>query len=164
MTDKWKPTNEISEEELSSPLIRLMNFPPKKYIQRKERYCPFCNNCETSIRNIKQISKYLKKNYVQKVIEVIEKNNLVSFDRKQLIDLLDPKRELTIGTLQLQALAILVALGYLKKEIISYINKKKETHHKYLWHLNENIIIPFCYNPNNDSHDDVNWDEKRYFQ
>lgn len=164
MVMKWKEIKEegssivessisapFGKEELTKPFFKIMQSSPRKYVLRKERYCNFCNNCETSIRSIKNLRKELTKPYCQIILNCIKENKLKHFLTKDIINLTGASN-LTNGTIQNKGLAVLTALGFLKKEIITYTNKKGETKMHYAFSINEEPIIPQCYDFTNFKH------------
>jgi len=182
MTLKWKDNDEIKSDFIKSAidisdlsevdsltrenmtLGEMRRQSPRKWVIKKEKWCNGCNNAETAIRNIKKLSHILNKGYTQIVLKCIRENNLKQFTIKDLLKLLKAEN-LTEGSLQRKALAVLTCLGYIKKDIQRYKNKNNEVKIRYIFSLNDVISPTPCYDSRTDSHSDnwSSWRETKYF-
>ena len=153
MVLEWKKEEDIPKgDDFTVGILKaLAKVPPSRVVIKKERWCNECNNAETSIRGLKKISKYLNKGYVKKVLNCVNENNLSNFTIKDIINLLNGK-DITEGSYQRRALSILTCLGYFKKSIIEYENKKGEKKIKFLFTKQESVFPTKCYDKIKDEH------------
>ena len=165
MTLKWKD-NITDIEDTDITLGDMIKDSPRKYVVKKEKFCNHCNNPETAIRGLKHLTRFLSKGYIKVIWRYITENNIKTFGLKDLIKGLNAEN-LTDGSLQRKSLAILTSLGFLKKEIKEYeikINKNKSVKKmRYIFHRNNPISPPPCYNKEKDTHDSKEWRETKYF-
>lgn len=129
----------------------LKKINPSKTFKLLETWCPYCNNAETSVKNLKNFSKLRNETFVNIVFDAIKDYHLTYFNLKDIKKTLKIEN-LSDGTLQRKALTILSVLGYIKKEIIEYKNKKGETKFKIIYNLNQEVCPPKCYCSFKDKH------------
>lgn len=151
MVLKWRVTKD-KDSQITLATAKA-NLSPGSEVIKEERWCTECGNAEWSIRNIKKISRIFNKGYVQRTLATIRKYKLSGFTKKQLVSLICPNSEdITDGTLQGKALAVLTSLGYLTKKCVPFVNKDGKTLEKHIYFLNEIIIPPKCYSSIKDQH------------
>lgn len=168
MTLKWKKEElkALENNPYFKGITNIGTIHPRKVVEKREKWCNGCNNAETSIRSIKKYSQLLNKNSTKKILSTIIENNLNNFTIKQILNILDPNKDLTDGSLQRKILAVLVAKGYLKKEIKENKNKRGEIKSiTFIFNQNNGLVPPPCYDTKKDNHkqDWKNYRETRYF-
>lgn len=128
----------------------------KPYVDKLANLCPNCLIAETIISKKKKLSKLFNERYVQFVWNYIKHNNKKLFTKKDLMQGLDIEH-ISNGVLQDEALAILVVLGYIRKEFQEWITKDKERKQRAIYILKENVIPSRCYDPIKDKHVVQDW-------
>lgn len=178
MTWKWK--EEVDEQKYSNDLAitnpvspdmltlnELRNQPPKKYVEKKEKWCNECNNAESSVRGVKKIKELVNKGFVKIVLECIMENQMKEFSTNDLKKNLCIKfpyfYDLSDGNLQRKALSYLTLIGFIKKEIIEYETKEGKTKPKFRFSLKEYPSPPDCYDKVKDCHLSI-WDDTNKFR
>lgn len=155
MTKLWKKNDELDPlAQQVTTLDQARALHPSRLIESKRKYCSYCGNFETACCNLKKLTKFLDEGYVRLVIKTIREKNLESFTIKDLIKAMNAQ-DITEGTAQRKAMAILCCLGFYKKINTEYIsNKKKGTISlKYTFIKVLPIQSPPCYNIETDKHD-----------
>lgn len=150
MTKDWIRREETSDDEKT--LKDIMEEPASKYVRSYIRRCPVCFSAESIIRNKKKLSKILELDSTKIIIEAIKKNELKNFSSEDLISATHAKF-LTDGNLQRNTLMILTSLGYIKKTVIAWTDKKGKTRKKFIYNLLVERKIPECYNQTKDEHE-----------
>jgi len=157
---RWKKENN-SDDKIT--VEEAKKHPLDDFIENPSQFCSVCHNPKTLIPK-GNLKPYLNKNYVVKVKEVVEKNNLYKFAVKDIIRLLNAK-DISDGALQRKALIILVSMGLLKREIEEFqVNDK--TKFRYVFTVNTFPIVPTCMELNTKGglfHRAPDWNEKMYF-
>lgn len=118
--------------------------------------CPHCLIAQTVIEQKKKFSKVFTKRFVRVVKDAIEQHSLKLFTKKQLMQTMDISH-LSNGAMQDYALAILVQLGYIRKEIQTFQNKKGEKKDRNIYIFQSEIKPPICYDKINDRHIKMDW-------
>lgn len=154
--ENTRPIGEMTVKELQEKFAD-----PSIIIEKPEKWCPYCNNAQTTIPNGNVVNAN-KKRSVQLVKEAITKNNLKIFTKNELLNLMALK-DLSNGRLQLDALIILTLNGFLKRQNERYEKDEKERIvSKFI--VNEVEKKPDCINEKNKHEIDKDeWSETQIF-
>lgn len=134
MTLIWKDNQDVNEIKTV-----IKGKPPRAFVEKVEKWCPY-NNAET-VGFKRKISKHLSTQQANFLINFLEKEmiNFEVFTIKDLINKMNANNY-TDGSLQRTILSLLVCKGIIKKDIVSYTNKKGDLKFKMVYSFNKNPI------------------------
>jgi hypothetical protein len=128
----------------------------RPFIDKLASFCPTCHIAQTYIQGKKKLKKEFEKEYVQIVLNCINKNNMKIFTKKDLMIALNILH-LSNGVMQDNALSILIMLGHIRRENQEFYNEKKELKIRSVYIKQLTPKPPVCYDSERDKHIKFDW-------